>query len=69
VLFWDVRAQQFEIRPLTSRQRAHIEEQRMRDVSAAIARLEKALDNMMRPAWGRGTAGSRGIDDGGQPAG
>jgi hypothetical protein len=42
----------FEIRPFTSRQRAHIEEQRLRDVSAAFARLEKALNNTMRPAWG-----------------
>src|SRR5271154_2430523 len=43
---------QFKISPLTARQRAHIEEQRLRGVSAAFARLEKALDNTMRPAWG-----------------
>jgi hypothetical protein len=39
-------------RSLTSRQRAHVEEQRVRNVSAAFARLEKALDNTTRPAWG-----------------
>jgi hypothetical protein len=42
----------FENRSLTSRQRAHIEEQRVRGVSAAFARLEKALDNTTRPVWG-----------------
>jgi hypothetical protein len=36
---------------LSSRQRAHIEEQRTRDVSAAFARLGKALENTARPAW------------------
>jgi hypothetical protein len=51
----DAIARQFEIRPLTSRQRAHIEEQRMRNVSAAFVRLQKALDNTTRPAWGRST--------------
>jgi hypothetical protein len=51
VLFWRHGAT-VRIRSLTSRQRAHIEEQRLRDVSAAFARLEKALDNTMRPAWG-----------------
>jgi hypothetical protein len=40
--FLDVMARQFETRPLTFRQRAHVEEQRLRDVSAAFARLEKA---------------------------
>jgi hypothetical protein len=48
-------AYQFKIRSLTSRQRAHIEEQRLRDVSAAFARLEKALHNTARPAWGPST--------------
>jgi hypothetical protein len=46
---------QFDIRPLTSRKRAHIEEQRIRDVAAAFERLHSALDNMARPAWGRTT--------------
>jgi hypothetical protein len=41
-------AKQFKISPLTPRRRAFIEEQRMRDVSAAFARLE----NTARPAWG-----------------
>jgi hypothetical protein len=55
VFFWNVMVRQFKIRPLTSRQRAHLEEQRLRNVSAAFARLQKALDNMMRPAWGSST--------------
>jgi hypothetical protein len=42
----------FENRSLTPGQRAHIEEQRLRDVSAAFARLKKALDNTARPTWG-----------------
>jgi hypothetical protein len=46
---------QFKIRPLTPRKRAYIEDQRERNVSAAFARLERALDNMVRPAWGRTT--------------
>jgi hypothetical protein len=45
-------ARQVENRPLTSRQRAHIDEQRLRGVTAAFARLERALENTMRPAWG-----------------
>jgi hypothetical protein len=49
--FFGAMARQFEIRPLTSRQRAHIEEQRLRGMSAAFARLERALDNTTRPAW------------------
>jgi hypothetical protein len=48
-------APQFEIRPLTSRRRTHIEEQRLWDVSAKFARLQKALDNTARPAWGPST--------------
>jgi hypothetical protein len=43
---------QFTNRPQTSRQRAHVEEQRLRGVSAAFARLEKALKNMTRPTGG-----------------
>jgi hypothetical protein len=43
---------QFKISPLTPRKRAHIEEQRLRGMSAAFARLERALDNTTRPAWG-----------------
>jgi hypothetical protein len=46
---------QFKIRPMTPRKRAYIEDQRERNVSAAFARLERALDNMARPAWGRST--------------
>jgi hypothetical protein len=45
----------FENCSLTSRQRSHIEEQRVRNVSAAFARLEKALDNTTRPLWGPST--------------
>jgi hypothetical protein len=52
VLFCGVIAPQLEIRPFTSRQRAHIEEQRVRDISAAFAGLEKALRNTARPTWG-----------------
>jgi hypothetical protein len=52
VLFCGVIAPQLEIRPFTSRQRAQIEEQRVRDISAAFARLEKALRNTARPTWG-----------------
>jgi hypothetical protein len=48
---------QFKISPLTARQRSHIEEQRVRNVSAAFARLEKALENTARPAWGPSTPG------------
>jgi hypothetical protein len=46
---------QFENCSLTSRQRAHIEEQRMRDVSAAFAPDAEALENTARPAWGPST--------------
>jgi hypothetical protein len=48
-------ANHFKIRPLTPRKRAYLEDQRERNVSAAFARLERALDNMARPAWGRST--------------
>jgi hypothetical protein len=40
---------------MTSRKRAHIEEQRVRNVTAAFMRLRRALDNMVRPARGRST--------------
>jgi hypothetical protein len=46
---------QFNITPLTSRKRAYIEEQRVRNVAAAFERLKAALENMARPAWGRTT--------------
>jgi hypothetical protein len=52
VLFWGVMVDQFKVNSLTSRQRAHIEEQRLRGVSAAFARLEKALENTARPVRG-----------------
>jgi hypothetical protein len=49
-------ANPFEIRSLTSRKSAYIEEQRMRNVAAAFTRLKRALDNMARPAWGQSTS-------------
>ena len=45
----------FEFRSLTARKCAYIEEQRMRNVAGAFARLRKALDNTARPAWGQST--------------
>jgi hypothetical protein len=38
-----------------ARERAHIEEQRLRNVAGAFARLRRALDNTARPAWGQST--------------
>jgi hypothetical protein len=49
-------ANPFEIRSLTARKRAYIEEQRMRNVAGAFARLRRALDNTARPAWGQSTS-------------
>jgi hypothetical protein len=46
---------QFRIRPQTSRKRAYNEEQRIRNAAGAFQRLQAALDNMARPAWGRTT--------------
>jgi hypothetical protein len=41
VFCWNVMVRQFKIRPLTSRQRAHLEEQRLRNVTPeARAALE-----------------------------
>jgi hypothetical protein len=40
---------------MTGRQRAYIEEQRLRNATAAFERLQRSLDNMTRPAWGRST--------------
>jgi hypothetical protein len=48
-------ANPFEFRHLTARKCAYIEEQRMRNVAGAFARLRRALDNMARPARGRST--------------
>jgi hypothetical protein len=48
-------ASHFKITPLTSRKREHLEEQRVRNMEGAFARLERALDNTTRPAWGRST--------------
>ena len=44
-----------EIRSLTARNRAYIEEQRIRNVAGAFARLRRALNNTARPAWGQST--------------
>jgi hypothetical protein len=49
-------ANPFEIRSLTPRKRAYIEEQRLRNVAGAFARLRRALDNTARPAWGQSTS-------------
>jgi hypothetical protein len=49
-------ANPFEIRSLTPRKSAYLEEQRMRNVAAAFTRLKRALDNMARPAWGQSTS-------------
>jgi hypothetical protein len=48
-------ANQFEIRSLTARKRAYIEEQRVRNVAGAFTRLQRALDNTARPARARST--------------
>src|SRR5580700_1008629 len=49
-------ANPFEIRSLTARKRAYIEEQRLRNVAGAFARLRRALDNTARPGWGQSTS-------------
>jgi hypothetical protein len=48
-------ANPFEFRHLTARKRAYIEEQRLRNVAGAFARLRRALDNTARPTWGQST--------------
>jgi hypothetical protein len=48
-------ANPFEFRHLTARKCAYIEEQRMRNVAGAFARLRRALDNTARPTWGQST--------------
>jgi hypothetical protein len=48
-------ANPFEFRDLTARKCAYIEEQRMRNVAGAFARLRRALDNTARPTWGSST--------------
>jgi hypothetical protein len=45
----------FEFRDLSARKCAYIEEQRMRNVAAAFARLRRALGNTARPTWGSST--------------
>jgi hypothetical protein len=49
-------ANPFEFRHLTARKRAYIEEQRLRNVAGAFARLRRALDNTARPGWGQSTS-------------
>jgi hypothetical protein len=49
-------ANPFEIRSLTARKCAYIEEQRLRNVAGAFARLRRALDNTARPVWGQSTS-------------
>jgi hypothetical protein len=49
-------ANPFEIRSLTPRKCAYVEEQRLRNVAGAFARLRRALDNTARPAWGQSTS-------------
>jgi hypothetical protein len=49
-------ANPFEFRHLTARKRAYIEEQRLRNVAGAFARLRRALDNTARPTWGQSTS-------------
>jgi hypothetical protein len=56
VFYFGSMANPFEIRSLTARKRAYIEEQRMRNVAGAFARLRRALDNTARPAWGHSTS-------------
>jgi hypothetical protein len=46
-------ANPFEFRHLTARKRAYIEEQRLRNLAGAFARLRRALDNTARPTWGQ----------------
>jgi hypothetical protein len=55
VFYYRSMANQFETRHLTARKCAYIEEQRMRNVAGAFARLRRALDNTARPAWGQST--------------
>jgi hypothetical protein len=55
VFYWGSMANPFEIRSLTARKCAYIEEQRLRNVAAAFARLRRALDNTARPTWGQST--------------
>ena len=52
--YWSM-ANPFEFRDLTARKCAYIEEQRMRNVAGAFARLKKALGNTARPTWGSST--------------
>ena len=49
-------ANPFEFRRLTARKCAYIEEQRLRNVAGAFARLRRALDNTARPGWGQSTS-------------
>jgi hypothetical protein len=49
-------ANPFETRHLTARKCSYIEEQRLRNVAGAFARLRRALDNTARPTWGQSTS-------------
>jgi hypothetical protein len=55
MFYYGSMANPFEIRSLTARNRAYIEEQRIRNVAGAFARLRRALNNTARPAWGQST--------------
>jgi hypothetical protein len=55
VFYYGSMANPFEFRHLTARKRAYIEEQRLRNVAGAFARLRRALDNTARPTWGQST--------------
>jgi hypothetical protein len=55
VFYWGSMVTPFETRSLTRSKLAYLEEQRLRNVSAAFTRLRRALDNMARPARGPST--------------
>jgi len=52
---------------LTARKRAYIEEQRLRDVSGAFARLKRALDSTAPAACGKSTPDRLALLSGGSP--
>jgi hypothetical protein len=55
VFYWGSMANPFEFRDLSARKCDYIQEQRMRNVAGAFARLRKALENTARPTWGAST--------------
>jgi hypothetical protein len=55
MFYFETKMKPFEFRSLTARKSAHVEEQRMRNVAGAFARLRRALDNTARPTWGPST--------------